>query len=218
MLGWRPAVRLPTKHRPLAVHQPLLQHALSHRDIAQISARLSSRVPITSEPDAAFKLAAVAAILRIRDGAELLFIKRAEWKQDPWSGHIAFPGGRREPLDTSLEMTAVRETREEISVDLTQGVMLGQLDDLAPRSARLPPIIIRPFVAVVAADVVIHRSYEVADTFWIPLSWLRDSASRTEYVIPTEDGDVRFPAFDVNGHILWGLTERIVSQMLPLFD
>lgn len=195
-----------------------MQQALSHREIAQFSARLSSRVPVTTEPDAGSKLAAVAAILRIGNGAELLFIKRAEWKHDPWSGHIAFPGGRREPQDSTLEMTAMRETREEIDVDLTQGVVLGQLDDLAPRSSRLPPIIIRPFVAVVAANVAIHRSCEVAESFWIPLSWLRDSASRTEYVIPADGADVRFPAFDVNGHILWGLTERIVSQMLPLFD
>lgn len=209
--------RLPINH-PSHPHQLLLQHALTNDDVARFSARLSARHPAPAALFPGAKLAAVAAILRVRESAELLFIKRAEWKQDPWSGHIAFPGGRQELNDTSLEMTAVRETREELDVDLTQGALLGQLDDLAPRSPRLPPIIIRPFVAVVAADINISKSYEVADAFWIPLSWLRDSASRTEYVIASVDGDVRFPAYDVNGHILWGLTERIVSQMLPLFD
>lgn len=215
--GWRTAVRLPINHSSFP-HQPLLEAALANESVARFSARLSARLP---EPVSRFpgsKLAAVAAILRVRDDAELLFIKRAEWKLDPWSGHIAFPGGRQETNDASLEMTAVRETREEIDIDLTQGALLGQLDDLAPRSPRLPAIIIRPFVAVVAADVTINTSDEVADAFWIPLSWLRNPASHTEYVATGPEGVLRFPAYDVNGHILWGLTERIVSQMLPLFD
>lgn len=203
---------------PSYPRMPMLETALANATVARFSARLSARPaePATVFPGA--KLAAVAAILRVRDEAELLFIKRAEWKKDPWSGHIAFPGGRQELNDASLEVTAMRETREEIDVDLGRGALLGQLDDLAPRSARLPPIIIRPFVAVVAADVVITKSYEVADAFWIPLSWLQSAASRTEYVMHGPDGTLRFPAFEVNGHILWGLTERIVSQMLPLFD
>ena len=92
--------------------------------------RLSVRVPADSAPWPEARLAAVAAVLRVVDEPELLFIKRAEVAHDPWSGHVAFPGGRMEPDDESLEATAIRETFEELSLDLKAGQMLGRLDDL----------------------------------------------------------------------------------------
>ena len=79
-------------------------------------------------------------------------IKRAEPKRDPWSGHIACPGGRMDPTDRDLEHTAIRETWEETGIDLERdGRILGTLDDMSPRTSSLPPIIIRPFVARRAA-------------------------------------------------------------------
>ena len=56
------------------------------------------------------RLAAILLVLRARDDGEpeLLMIKRAEAEGDPWSGHIACPGGRMEPADRNLEVTAVR--------------------------------------------------------------------------------------------------------------
>lgn len=162
--------------------------------------------------------AAVAAVLRVVDEPELLFIKRAVLERDPWSGHVAFPGGRIEPADTSLEMTAMRETFEELALDLGAGRMLGRLDDLAPRSPVLPPIIIRPYVAVVAADVEFVLSAEVASAFWVPLSALRGENAEAEHVMTINDVRARFPAFRVQEHIVWGLTERIVRQLLPLLE
>ncbi len=92
--------------------------------------------------------AAVAVILH--DGAaglETLFIHRAVRAGDTWSGQIAFPGGRREPTDTDLLATAIRETMEEIGVDLSAAERLGVLDDLYPRTPVLPPVVVRPFVS-----------------------------------------------------------------------
>ncbi len=191
------------------------------------------------------RLAAVAAVLRVTTEPELLFIKRADVKHDPWSGHIAFPGGRQEPADVSLEATARRETLEELSLDLARGRVLGRLDDLAPRSRLLPPIIVRPFVAVVPSDVEFVLSREVASTFWVPLSHIRGEAAQTEYVVSLNGNEARFPAFSVRAfsggvlsrrdvsaaaggegqgaaspgdEVVWGLTERIVRQLLSLFD
>ena len=159
----------------------------------------------------------MSAVLRVLDGEpELLFIKRAELERDPWSGHMAFPGGRLEPGDASLEVTAVRETQEELALDLTQGRMLGRLDDLAPRNRSLPPIIIRPFVAIVEPAVTFTPSEEVAATFWVPLAHLRQESSKAEYVVDINGDRATFPAFRVEQHIVWGLTERIVRQLLFL--
>jgi 8-oxo-dGTP pyrophosphatase MutT (NUDIX family) len=161
--------------------------------------------------------AAVAAVFRVvAEGPELLFIKRAEHEGDPWSGHMAFPGGRRDLEDESLESTVVRETLEELALDLRQGQLLGRVDDLAPLSPALPPILIRPFVAVVAADVTFVPSHEVAATFWVPVSALRHPGSQAEHVMSINGAPARFPGFRVAEHIVWGLTDRILRQVLAL--
>lgn len=194
-----------------------MQLALQQADVSRLARRLASRVPIDASPVAESRLAAVSAVLRVLDGEpELLFIKRAELERDPWSGHMAFPGGRLEPGDASLEVTAVRETQEELALDLTQGRMLGRLDDLAPRNRSLPPIIIRPFVAIVEPAVTFTPSEEVAATFWVPLAQLRQESSKAEHVVDINGDRATFPAFRVEQHIVWGLTERIVRQLLFL--
>ena len=129
---------------------------------------------------------------------------------------MAFPGGRLEPGDASLEVTAVRETHEELALDLTQGRMLGRLDDLSPRNRTLPPVIIRPFVAIVEPGVIFTPSEEVAATFWVPLARLRHENSKAEYVVEMDGTRTTFPAFRVEQHMVWGLTERIVCQLLAL--
>jgi 8-oxo-dGTP pyrophosphatase MutT (NUDIX family) len=194
-----------------------MQQALAHADMSRLVMRLGSRVPVDAHPAAQSRLAAVSAVLRVVDGEpELLFIKRAELERDPWSGHMAFPGGRLEPGDASLEVTAIRETQEELALDLTRGRLLGRLDDLEPRSRTLPPIIIRPFVAIVEPDVALTPSDEVAATFWVPLARLQHESSKAEYVVDINGTRATFPAFRVEEHIVWGLTERIVRQLLAL--
>jgi 8-oxo-dGTP pyrophosphatase MutT (NUDIX family) len=196
-----------------------LREAMAQPAVARIAEQLRTRVPVEARALAETRLAAVVSVLRVVEGtAELLFIKRSEREGDPWSGHMAFPGGRHEPEDTSLEATARRETFEELALDLSRGRVLGRLDDLAPRNAALPPILIRPFVAVVPADVIFSPSEEVAATFWVPLTVLRHEDTRAEHVITINGARSRFPGFRVEQHIVWGLTERIVQQLLSLLD
>lgn len=195
-----------------------LARALSHPDVAQLAGVLRGRVPINAAPVADSRLAAVAAVIRVHaDEPELLFIKRAIVERDPWSGHVAFPGGRIEPGDDTLEDTAIRETREELALDLTAGRMLGRLDDLAPRTRTLPPVIVRPYVAVVQPDVEFSPSREVAATFWVPVRTLRQPETQAEHVMTVNGVVARFPAYRVDEHLVWGLTERILRQLLSLF-
>jgi 8-oxo-dGTP pyrophosphatase MutT (NUDIX family) len=195
-----------------------LSAALRHPDLARLDERLRARTAIEVAPYEGSRYAAVAAVMRMMEEPELLFIKRAEAERDPWSGHIAFPGGRHEPADRSLAETAIRETAEEVALDLTQGRMLGRLDDLAPRTRALPPIIVRPYVAIVAPDVVLQPSAEVASTFWVPLTILRDPTTQDEHVMTVNGVRACFPAYKVNEHLVWGMTERIVRQLLSILD
>src|SRR3989442_10873051 len=84
-------------------------------------------------------------------GLEALFIRRAQRADDPWSGQVALPGGRRDAGDADLFATAVRETREETGIDLAGAERLGRLDDLYPRTPTLPPVVVRPFVFALVA-------------------------------------------------------------------
>jgi 8-oxo-dGTP pyrophosphatase MutT (NUDIX family) len=161
--------------------------------------------------------AAILLALRARaDGEpELLMIKRAEAVNDPWSGHIACPGGRMEPGDHDLAVTAVRETWEETGVDVARdGRLLGHLDDLSPTTMNLPPLVIRPYVALVRAEVEIVPSAEVADAFWVPIAALREQSAWGTGVVHVRGHEQRVSVFQHGEYTVWGLTERVLRQFL----
>ncbi len=126
--------------------------------------------------------AAVALILLpTSDGdLEALFIKRAEVEGDPWSGQMALPGGRRDPVDDDLLATAARETLEETGIDLAPPDLLGELDELAPNTPVLPPVVIRPYVFGLRDRPEVSPSAEVALHVWVPLSELQQSATTVD--------------------------------------
>jgi 8-oxo-dGTP pyrophosphatase MutT (NUDIX family) len=162
--------------------------------------------------------AAVALVLRASDAAgplELLFVKRAEWEGDPWSGHVAFPGGRHEPGDASLWDTAARETAEETGLDLRRdGALLGALDDLHPRTPVLPSIAVRPFVVAAAPARPLALSDELAAAFWVPVGWFGEHGSSTTSVVRARGVELTVPSFVREGHTIWGMTHRILQQFL----
>ena len=193
---------------------------LAHPDVARLARRLAEQAGRVMESDGIARYAAIALVLRpSRIGEpELLMIKRAELEGDPWSGHIACPGGRMEPSDRDLEHTAIRETWEETGVDLARdGRILGTLDDISPRTPTLPPIIIRPFVAAVKPEITIVESPEVAEVFWVPLSAIRESAAwGTGLVHIRGAGDREVEIFRHGEYLVWGLTHQALSQFLQL--
>lgn len=160
--------------------------------------------------------AAVAAILRERSGeVELLFIRRAEHPRDPWSGQIGFPGGRAEPGDAGPRETALRETREEVGLDLERDAEeLGALDEVRAM-ARLRPqnLVIAPFVFRLVAPAPTHPSGEVDAVLWLPLARLLDSAARGTMPYVHEGATLRFPCLNVDGLVIWGLTYRMFEDL-----
>lgn len=163
----------------------------------------------------------MALLLRLgtAEELELLLIKRATYASDPWSGHVALPGGRQEPADPTLLHTAIRETREEVGVDISgHGTVLGVLDEVGPSTPRLPPLTILPHVAAVQRDLPLTLSREVADAFWVPLSRLRDPAASREVDLDLATGVRRVRSLSYKEHIIWGLTERILRQFFAILD
>jgi len=184
----------------------------SHPELARVARVLAASVPTPAPRDAPYFEAAVALVLHPdEDGLEALFIKRATHPDDPWSGQIALPGGKRNADEASLALTAMREMREETGVDLaTAAVMLGELDELRPRSPLLPPIIVRPFVFAVASRPALVLSDEVAEAFWAPLRDVFDPARRQEISVSLPGVHMRRSAIGVGEHVIWGMTEHIL--------
>ncbi len=163
--------------------------------------------------------AAVAVVLREGgDGLEALFIHRAERSGDTWSGQIAFPGGRQEPGDPDLRATAIRETREEVGVDLATTELLAVLDDMHPRTPVLPPVVVRPFVFALADQPrpALILSAEVQDAFWASFGALAAPDARREVTIQLRGVTRVFPAFVLGNRTIWGLTERILTPLLTV--
>lgn len=176
-----------------------------------VQTALAARAPALVT-DAKTSRAAVAVILR--DGAqgiEVLFIRRAEHPQDPWSGQMAFPGGRAEPGDADLRATAIRETREEIGVDLaTAAEPLGGLDEVRAM-ARMRPmnLAITPFVFRLHRPFDPVLSDEVRSVHWLPLGELLGTARRSTMDYAHQGESMQFPCLRIDEIVIWGLTYRM---------
>ena len=177
-------------------------------DFERIRERLAARRLGATEPE---PQASVAAILSRE--AEILFIRRAEHPGDPWSGHMAFPGGRRDPGDSDLEETARRETREEVGLDLSgSGTTLGALVDLPTFTGGLS---VRSHVFAIDGPAELTFNHEVSDAVWVPLSSLQSGRLDTTHAVRWKGQEHRFPAYDVGVGAVWGLTYRMLQT---LFD
>lgn len=194
-----------------------LEQLLAHPELERLAAVLRRQPGRELRPEEPARWAAIALVLRL--GAlghpELLMIKRAEAEHDPWSGHIACPGGRAEPSDPDLAHTAMRETWEETGIDLErQGRLLGTLDDMSPIAPVLPRMVVRPFVAAVPSTVEIVQSAEVAEAFWVPLPALRERSAWASGAVSIRGVRREVNTFTHGNHMVWGLTERVLQQLL----
>src|SRR5262245_60889564 len=191
---------------------------MSPPDLARVREALAAREPARVQ-DAVSSRAAVAVILRPGPaGLEVLFIRRAEHPRDPWSGQMAFPGGRSEPGDPDLKTTAARETLEEIGLDLVRDAeYLGSLDEVRAM-ARLRPmdLAITPFVFHVAGDHGMSLSSEVTSVHWLPLETLLSAEARSSFEYRHDGGVLTFPSLRVEEVVIWGLTYRMLGSFTAL--
>jgi 8-oxo-dGTP pyrophosphatase MutT (NUDIX family) len=186
--------------------------------IVQIRRVFEGRVAATAPRGIDPREAAVSLIVRPGTQLELLLIRRAELQGDPWSGHVALPGGRRDPGDSDLLATARREAEEEVGVPLQRvGTFIGALDELSPGTPLLPPIIIAPFVLSVPPGTPARPDpREVQSAIWVPLDALSAAGAAAETAVDMPTGRSNFPCLIYEDFVIWGLTYRILRQFLDV--
>jgi 8-oxo-dGTP pyrophosphatase MutT (NUDIX family) len=190
--------------------------------IDRIRAALQHRahLPATFEP--APRQAAVAMILAdSADDLEVCFIRRAERAGDPWSGQVAFPGGRAGSDDRDAHDVAERETREEIGLSLAADHRIGPLpvrEIVRPEVEN--SLTLSPFVYYIGAgsatlDLASH-AHEVADVFWVPLRHLFAASAATELDYPIDGVATTFPGIQFRDQVIWGLTLNVLNSFADI--
>jgi 8-oxo-dGTP pyrophosphatase MutT (NUDIX family) len=142
----------------------------------------------------------------------VLLVRRTERVGDPWSGHMALPGGHAEPGDLDLLHTARRETLEEVGLDLSEAELLGTLDDIMPM--RSSQVSVRPFVFWVERVREPVLSGEVAEALWVPLARLASGALRGVRQVQVGESLLEVPAYVIDERVVWGMTFRLLELFL----
>lgn len=163
-------------------------------------------------------VAAVALVLAGAERLSLCVIRRAERVGDPWSGHLALPGGRAAAADATARAVAERETREEVGLVLGDGEYLGALAEVPVRLG-VRGMVLHPFVWYLGAELPPFQACaEVAEAFWVPLSHLWDPANACQVAWNRDGARLLYPAIGWRGEAIWGLTFRVLTQFSDVID
>jgi 8-oxo-dGTP pyrophosphatase MutT (NUDIX family) len=157
--------------------------------------------------------AAVALVLsELERELSVLLVRRSEREGDPWSGHMALPGGLAQSSDVDLLQTARRETLEEVGIDLFGAELLGALDDITPmRSSELA---VRPFVFWLSEAAPVELSPEIAEALWVPLAHLAEPTLRSSHEVELRGARLSVPAYVVGQRVVWGMTLRLLDDFV----
>jgi 8-oxo-dGTP pyrophosphatase MutT (NUDIX family) len=180
--------------------------------VDQIRRALAARPGAALAAEGVRRAAVAMVLVEGPSGAEVLFIERARAVGDPWSGHMAFPGGRVDPGDPSGRAAAERETLEEVGLSLASAELLGRLDDKKGNPRTHPELLISAFVYLARSPGPLAINSEVQEAFWFPLDGLLDRARHVQY---TAHGEFEFPGILVgepDRHVVWGLTYSFLES------
>jgi len=173
------------------------------------------RVSLEGEPSRA----AVGMVLEARDDdVHIFFIHRAEHEADPWSGHMGFPGGRKDPEDPDVLDTVLREVHEEVGIDLRRHArLIGALDEIqGVARGRQLPLVISPFVFALDEPVEARPNHEVQSVLWVPLAFLADPGNESIVKHSINGQSMELPAYVYAERTIWGLTFRMVRSFLEI--
>lgn len=155
--------------------------------------------------------AGVALIFRLYLGKlELLLIKRAVIPGDPWSGDMAFPGGKKGVQDEDIMDTVTREVLEETSIDVQKSCYLGMMPHVD--STMRQDFSVVPLVFVLEKTPEIKINEELSSYQWTEFDKLKWRKGRSL----VKDYDV--PVFDVGDERVWGLTYQMLEKLLKMAE
>ncbi len=139
-------------------------------------------------------------------------IKRAEHPADPWSGHMAFPGGRVDPEDDGPLAAAHRECREELALSLAGAELSGELDPVhSPVRRRL---VVHAYVFLLPEKPALAPNEEVASAHWFGLDRFVADEGRATFQLPLRGVTMRMPCVDLDGCRIWGMSLRMIDDLL----
>lgn len=170
----------------------------------------------SSDPGEGLLVSAVLVMLCEQGGGHgIWFIKRTEYGNDAFSGHVAFPGGKRKQSDATLVDTALREAGEELGFDAAKEVeILGEMDFVRPYTPSVRQYAVKPFVATINGEVEFVPNYEVSEFFWVSVSHLINPKNRDVRKRKRDGKVIDDHMFAYRNHIIWGLTGRILDGFL----
>jgi len=156
--------------------------------------------------------AAVSIILKSTlEDYEILFVKRVNRISDPWSGQIAFPGGKRDPKDRNLKDTVIREVFEETSIKLKEGSFLGVLKTISSKPKRTFKIL--PFIVFLEESPTIDLNKKELDRFfWVSFEKIESNRGIVDF------GDRKVPAYIFGDDIVWGVTYKILRDFIEIVE
>jgi len=156
--------------------------------------------------------AVLAPIIQEGDSYEILFTKRSE-QLGTHPGQMSFPGGGREPTDSDLQATALREANEEIGLNAEEVTIIGAVDD----KETVTRYLVRPFVGLVPDREYTRDEYEVAEIVRLGVADLTAYENyESEFREHPEYGPLRIHYFHVDGYTVWGATGEMLAQLLEL--
>ncbi len=162
--------------------------------------------------------AAVCMVVAERPGLGccLLMIQRAEHESDPWSGQMAFPGGKHDTDDAHITQTALREIHEEIAIPEEFLKRFGRLSDVLARPYRLSqkPMVISPILFETFEELSFQPNEEVADIVWVPIEYFRNPANRKSMAWKKNGIDMQLPCYDYQDKRIWGLSLLMIDELM----
>ena len=171
-------------------------------------AKLGSREPLIRGS----RRAAVSVILSRKVAPRVLLIKRSEREGDPWSGQVAFPGGKFQEGDASLRATAVREAREEVGFDLdVSSEFLGYFGTFRTHTGDMEVV---PSVFLLKGEVSVRVNGEATSYMWVPLEDMLSDEAKSDCEVQVGGAPRVVPAFRVGEYVIWGLTHRIILSLI----
>ena len=172
--------------------------------------------PPGASPDPGEGLLASAVLVMLCEQGEghgIWFIKRTEYRDDAFSGHVAFPGGKKKQSDATLIDTAFREVGEELGFDaVKEAEILGEMDFVRPYTPSVRQYAVKPFVAMINDKVEFVPNYEVSEFFCVPVSHLVNPKNRDVRERKRDGKIIDDYVFAYRNYIIWGLTGRILDE------